>query len=335
MKPARSNLLLNIMLLAAVAGLSGASLMWGETRIMAVHALADLLAGRHTAGAIIVGQLRLPRMLLAIMVGGTLGLSGAVLQGYLRNPLADPGILGVSGGAALGAVSVFYTGLMQVSVAALPLGGLTGALCAAVVLMGLVGRGGTLVLLLAGAALSSLAAALTALVLNLVPSPYASFEIMHWLMGSLTDRTFAHVWICLPGVVCGTLLMLSAGRVLDALTLGEDVAESLGFRLHGMRGVQTRIVLGAALAVGSCVAVAGAIGFVGLVVPHLLRPLTGYQPSKLLVPSFLGGSLLLLGADMMVRLVTVGTELQLGVLTALVGAPFFLARVIMLKRGVS
>ncbi|ARW15698.1 Vitamin B12 import system permease protein BtuC [Komagataeibacter europaeus] len=334
MKPAPNALLLNIMLLVGVAGLSCASLMWGETRVMFAHALADLLAGRHGAGAVIVGQLRLPRTLLAIMVGGTLGLSGAVLQGYLRNPLADPGILGVSGGAALGAVSVFYTGLMQVSIAALPLGGLTGALCAVVVLMGLVGRGGTLVLLLAGAALSSFAAALTALVLNLVPSPYASFEIMHWLMGSLTDRTFAHVWICLPGVACGTLLMLSAGRALDALTLGEDVAESLGFRLHGAWGIQTRIVLGAAVAVGSCVAVSGAIGFVGLVVPHLLRPLVGYQPSRLLVPSFLGGSMLLLLADMVVRAVTVGPELQLGVLTALVGAPVFLARVIMLKRTV-
>ncbi|GAN86648.1 iron ABC transporter permease [Komagataeibacter intermedius] len=332
MKPDRNTLLLNIVLLAGVVVLSGMSLVWGETRIMVWQALGDILAGRHGAGAIIVEQLRLPRALLAIMVGGTLGLSGAVLQGYLRNPLADPGILGVSGGAALGAVSVFYTGLMQVSVMALPLGGLAGALCAVVVLMGLVGRGGTLVLLLAGAALSSFAAALTALVLNLVPSPYASFEIMHWLMGSLTDRTFTHVWICLPGVVCGMLLMLSAGRALDALTLGEDVAESLGFRLHGVCGMQTRIVLGAALSVGSCVAVSGAIGFVGLVVPHLLRPLTGYQPSRLLVPSALGGSLLLLGADMVVRVVSAGTELQLGVLTALVGAPVFFIRVIMLKR---
>ncbi|WP_407635501.1 FecCD family ABC transporter permease [Gluconacetobacter diazotrophicus] len=309
--------------------------MWGETRLSFLTALRDMAAGRHTAGAIIVGQLRLPRTLLAVVVGGVLGLSGAVLQGYLRNPLADPGILGVSGGAALGAVIVFYTGLMQVSVAILPLGGLAGALCATAILMGLVGRSGALVLLLAGAALSSFAAALTALTLNLVPSPYASFEIMHWVMGSLTDRTFTHVWISLPGAICGTLLMLSAGRALDALTLGEDVAESLGFRLFGLRGVQTRIVLGCALAVGSCVAVSGAIGFVGLVVPHLLRSLTGYQPSRLLLPSLLGGSCLLLLADMVVRLVTVGPELQLGVLTALVGAPVFFARVIMLKRTAS
>jgi iron complex transport system permease protein len=325
-------LLLNALLATAVACLFCASLLWGETSLSFPRALGDMVAGRHTAGAIIVGQLRLPRTALAIMVGGTLGLSGAVLQGYLRNPLADPGILGISGGAALGAVIVFYTGLMQLSIAALPLGGLAGALCATALLMGLVGRGGPLVLLLAGAALSSFTAALTALTLNLVPSPYASYEIMHWIMGSLTDRTFTHVLISVPGVFCGTLLMLSAGRALDALTLGEDVAESLGFRLHGPWGVQSRIVLGSALAVGSCVAVSGAIGFVGLVVPHLLRSLTGYQPSRLLVPSMLGGSCLLLAADMVVRLMAVGPELQLGVLTALIGAPVFFARVIMLKR---
>lgn len=331
----RHGLWLTLALLAGVIALSGASLIWGETRLMVTQALADLLAGRQTAGAIILAELRLPRTLLAVIVGGTLGLSGAVLQGYLRNPLADPAILGVSGGAALGAVGVFYTGLMRLSVAALPLGGLTGALIAAAVLLGLVGRDGTLVLLLAGAALSSFTAAMTALVLNLVPSPYASYEIMRWLMGSLTDRTVTHVWICLPGVLIGTALMLSTGRALDALTLGEEVAESLGFTLHGLRGVQARLVIGAALAVGSCVAVSGAIGFVGLVVPHVLRPFTGYRPSRLLLPAFLGGSLLLLAGDMVVRLVATGPELHLGVLTALIGAPVFFARIIGLKRVTS
>ncbi|NLI26308.1 MAG: iron ABC transporter permease [Acetobacter sp.] len=324
--------LLNAVLFGIILVLCIASLMSGEAHVVFLHALEDMLAGKHSAGAIIVMQLRLPRMLLAVMVGGTLGLSGAVLQGYLRNSLADPGILGVSGGATLGAVSVFYTGLMQLSILILPLGGLIGALCAALLLIGLVGQGSVLVLLLAGAALSSFTAALTALVLNLVPSPYASFEIMHWLMGSFTDRTFTHVWICLPGVILGTVLMFLSARYLDALVLGEDVAETLGFRLHGLKGVQTRIVLGTSLAVGSCVAVSGVIGFVGLVVPHLLRPLTGYQPSRLLLPSFLGGAVLLLLADMTVRLVSIGGELQVGVLTALVGAPFFFARVILLKR---
>lgn len=333
MTPAGKVFWLNTVLLVAIVMLFVASLLWGESHLMVADTIHDMLAGHRSAGVIIVEQLRLPRAVLALVVGGVLGLAGAALQGYLRNPLADPGILGVSGGAALGAVCVFYTELMQVSVAALPLGGLVGALCAVVLLMGLVGRGGTLVLLLAGAALSSFAAALTALVLNLVPSPYASYEIMHWLMGSLTDRTFTHVLVCLPGAVCGALLMFSVARALDALTLGEDVATSLGFSLWGARGVQTRLVLGAALAVGSCVAVSGAIGFVGLVVPHVLRPLTGYQPSRLLLPSFLGGSVLLLAADMVVRLVPTGPELHLGVLTALIGAPVFFARVVMLKRS--
>lgn len=328
-KPQRG---LSLCLAACVGVLFVASLWHGESSIAGTQAVLDILAGRHTAGAIILGQLRLPRALLGVVVGGVLGLSGATLQGYMRNPLADPGILGVSGGAALGAVCVFYTGLMQLSLVALPLGGLAGAFAAVTLLMLLVGGGGVLVLLLAGAALSGFTAALTALTLNLVPSPYASFEIMHWLMGSLTDRTFTDVLVCLPGAALGTVLMLTTSRALDALTLGEDVATSMGFALTGWRGVQMRVVLGTALAVGSCVAVSGAIGFVGLVVPHLLRGLTGYQPSRLLWPSFWGGAALLLAADNIVRMTASGPELQLGVLTALVGSPVFFYRVIKLRK---
>ncbi len=241
---------LSLFLAACVGVLFLVSLWHGESSIAGLQALQDSLAGRHSAGAIILEQLRLPRALLGLLVGGVLGLSGATLQGYMRNPLADPGILGVSGGAALGAVCVFYTGLMQLSLIALPLGGLIGAFAAVALLMLLVGNGGVLVLLLAGAALSGFTAALTALTLNLVPSPYASFEIMHWLMGSLTDRTFTDVAICLPGSILGVALMLTTGRALDALTLGEDVATSMGFALTGWRGVQMRVVLGTALAVG-------------------------------------------------------------------------------------
>lgn len=328
-KPQRG---LSLCLAACVGVLFVASLWHGESSIAGTQAVLDILAGRHTAGAIILGQLRLPRALLGVVVGGVLGLSGATLQGYMRNPLADPGILGVSGGAALGAVCVFYTGLMQLSLVALPLGGLAGAFAAVTLLMLLVGGGGVLVLLLAGAALSGFTAALTALTLNLVPSPYASFEIMHWLMGSLTDRTFTDVLVCLPGAALGIVLMLTTSRALDALTLGEDVATSMGFALTGWRGVQMRVVLGTALAVGSCVAVSGAIGFVGLVVPHLLRGVTGYQPSRLLWPSFWGGAALLLAADNIVRMTASGPELQLGVLTALVGSPVFFYRVIKLRK---
>lgn len=319
-------------LLAGVIALFAAALLWGETALDIPAALHDLFAGRPTIGAIILGQLRLPRALLALLIGGTLGLSGAVLQGYLRNPLADPGLLGVSGGAALGAVVTFYTGLAATSALALPAGGLAGALLSVAMLIGLAGQGGTLTLLLAGTALTSFFAAMTALTLNLVPSPYASFEIMHWLMGSLADRTMTHVWLCLPGIVAGCALMFSTARTLDALTLGEDVAESLGFPPGGLSGARTRIVLGSALAVGSCVAVSGAIGFVGLVVPHLLRPLTGHRPGRLLFPSFLGGAILLLFADALARLIPTSSELHVGVLTAIAGAPLFLWRVIRLRR---
>ncbi|MBO1323563.1 iron ABC transporter permease [Acetobacter sp. TBRC 12305] len=324
--------LLNGGLAVVVALLAVASLLWGESTLDIPAALADWLGGKPSVGAIVLGQLRLPRTVLALMVGGTLGLCGAVLQGYLRNPLADPGLLGVSGGAALGAVCVFYTGLFQLAAPLLPLGGLVGALVAALVLVVLVGRGGPLVLLLAGAALSSFAAALTALVLNLVPSPYAIFEISHWLMGSLTDRTMTDAALALPGVGVGMALMFGTGRALDALTMGEDVATSLGFRLGGASGVQMRVVLGTSIAVGSCVAVSGAIGFVGLVVPHLLRPLAGHRPSRLLLPACLGGAALLLAADLGVRLLASQAELHLGVVTALVGAPVFFHRVILFRK---
>lgn len=310
----------------------GLSLAWGDSPISLPSALGDLMAGRHSVGAIIVGQLRLPRAILGVSIGAALGLCGAVMQGYLRNPLADPGLLGVSGGAALGTVLVFYTGLAGVSALLLPAGGLVGALLAVLLLLGLVGQGGTLVLLLAGAAMSSFAAALTAMAMNLMPSPYAAYEVMRWVMGSLTDRTMTDVWVSLPGTVAGCLLMLTVARALDALALGDEVAESMGFRLRGLLGIQTRVVVGAAVAVGSCVAVSGAIGFVGLVVPHLLRPLTGHQPSRLLLPSALGGALLLLVADAAVRLLSGATEIQIGVLTALIGAPVFFHRVIAMRR---
>ncbi|GAJ30155.1 FecCD family ABC transporter permease [Acidomonas methanolica] len=304
----------------------------GESGINAARGLADLLAGRDSVEATILGQLRLPRAILAVLVGGVLGLSGAALQGYLRNPLADPALLGISGGAALGAVCIFYMGIARISVLLLPLGGLAGAMLAVVLLMLLVGRGGAFVLLLAGAALTSLFAALTALTLNLVKSPFASFEVAHWLMGSLADRGFASVALCLPGIVAGSLLMAGTGRALDALALGDEVAESMGFVLRGWSGVQARLVLGVALAVGSCTAVCGAIGFVGLVVPHVLRGWVGYRPAALLWPSCLGGAAMLLLADWAVRMLSGGTELQIGVLTAITGAPVFLWRVLRLRR---
>lgn len=285
-------------------------------------AFGDLLAGRPSVAALVLSELRLPRALLGAAVGFSLGLTGAALQGLMRNPLADPGVVGVSGAAALGAVIAFYFGFSTSFALALPLGGLVGAAAATAVLLALAARGaGTVILILAGVALSSLAGALTALALNLAPSPYAALELVFWLMGSLADRSLVHVALALPFMAVGWVLVLRTGPALDALTLGEDAAESLGFPL---RRVRLLVIGGTAAAVGASVAVAGAIGFVGLVVPHLVRPLVGHRPGRLLAASGLAGAALTLGADIVVRLIPTRPELQLGVVTALIGAPFFL-----------
>ena len=292
--------------------------------------LDALLAGDVETTALIVREVRLPRALLGLLIGVTLGLSGAALQGFLRNPLAEPGLIGVSASASFGAVLMFYTGLSGLFALALPLGGMVGACVGVVLIQALAGRGGSpFTLILAGIAVTSFAAALTSLTLNLAPNPFAALEIMFWLMGSLADRSFEHVWLSAPFMVAGWLLLATLGRPLDALTLGEDAAQTLGFDL---RRVRHRLVFGTALCVGAATSVAGAIGFVGLVVPHLLRPLVGHKPSALLPASALGGAVLVLVADVAVRLLSPGRELKLGVLTALVGAPFFLFLVMRLRR---
>ena len=317
-------------LLLSTVVLFAVSLLIGRVPLSLGAMFADAWQGRASPAALILLDLRLPRALLGVIVGASLGLAGAAMQGLLRNPLAEPGVMGVSGLAAFGAVLAFYTGLSASFPMALPLAGIVGAGVAVVLLYVLAGRDGSiLALLLAGAAITSLSGALTALALNLSPNPYASFEIMTWLMGSLADRSMAHVWLALPPMALGWLLLVSAGPALDALTLGEETAQTLGFDL---RWVRLRLIAGAALSVGAAVAVSGAIGFVGLVVPHLLRPLVGHQPRRLLLPSAFGAAMLVLGADIGVRLIRIGPELQLGVLTALIGAPFFLALVLKLRR---
>ncbi|MDO9503642.1 iron ABC transporter permease [Falsiroseomonas sp.] len=267
-------------------------------------------------------EIRLPRALLGILVGGALGLSGAALQGFLRNPLAEPGLIGISATAALGAVTSFYFGLAGAFALALPLGGLAGAAIAVTLLYGLAGReASVLTLILAGVAVSSLSGALTALALNLAPSDYAALEIVFWLLGSLADRSLVHVWLSAPFILIGAALLLASSRGLEALTLGEETARSLGISLPRLRGL---VIGGTALAVGAAVSVSGAIGFVGLIVPHLLRPLLGHRPAHLLPASALAGAALIQAADIAVRLVPTGPELKLGVVTALIGAPFFL-----------
>lgn len=284
--------------------------------------LLRLLTGEDSDTAwMIMREVRLPRTLLAVLIGMSLGLSGAALQGFLRNPLADPGIVGVSPAAALGAVLALYTGASLAFPLALPLMGIAGAVVCVILLQGLAGRGGVLTLILAGVAISSLCAAIMALALNFSPNPYAAAEIVFWLMGSVTDRSMDHVTLAAPFMVAGWLMLATSARSLDALTLGEDAAAGLGVNLARTRAL---VVAGVAVSVGAGTAVSGGIGFIGLVVPHLLRPLVGHSPSRLLLASALGGGALLVAADILVRVIATGSELKLGVVTSLIGAPFFL-----------
>jgi iron complex transport system permease protein len=300
--------------------LMGASLAIGYAPLDLVQAFRDVFKGEKTLATLVLTELRLPRALLGCFVGLSLGISGAAMQGLLRNPLAEPGIIGVSGAAAFGAVTVFYFGLAGALSLALPLGGIAGAAAATFLLYGLSGRGaGTMTLILAGVAINSFAGALTSLALNLSPNPYAVTEIVFWLLGSLADRSLPSVWLVLPLMIIGWGLLLVSGPALDGLTLGEDTAKSLGFDLGRLR---LQLIAGTALAVGSAVAVTGAIAFVGLVVPHLLRPLVAHRPGRLLLVSGLGGAALTLAADIGVRLLPIRPELKLGVVTAIIGAPF-------------
>jgi iron complex transport system permease protein len=273
------------------------------------------------ARALIFYEIRLPRAVLGALVGGALGLSGAALQGYLRNPLAEPSLVGVSSGAALGAVLAIHLGLSQVLALALPVGALVGAAAAMLAVVALAGaRSEPVTLILAGLAVSSIATALIWLALNLSQNPFASVEMVFWMMGSLADRSLTQLWISAPLILAGGALLLTIARALDALTLGEDAATSLGIDLARTR---LAVVAGTALAVGATTAVTGVIGFVGLIVPHMLRPLAQHRPGLLLPASALGGAIMLLTADVALRLVQPWVELRIGVLTALIGAPFF------------
>jgi iron complex transport system permease protein len=326
--PSYRALCMSLWLLMLVLLLVSVSIGRGPLDVL--QAVRELMAGEITPGTLVFTELRVPRALLGMFVGASLGLAGAAMQGLLRNPLAEPGIVGVSGCAALGAVLVFYTGLSGVYAMALPLGGIAGALVAVVLLYLLSGARATLLtVILAGIAINALAGALTALVLNLAPSPFAFLEIIFWQMGSLSDRSLQHVGLSLPLMLVGWGLLLGAARGLEALSLGEETAVSLGVNLGRLR---LYVIMGSALAVGSAVAVSGVIGFVGLVVPHLLRPWVDYLPGKLLPISALGGAILVLAADILVRLMPTQNELKLGVVTALIGAPFFLWLVYRLRR---
>lgn len=312
-------------LLAGLVTAALASLLIGDVSVDLFAVLAWLSGGSSNEAAfyaILFEQIRGPRIALAAMTGFVLGLSGAAIQGLLRNPLAEPGLLGASNGAALGAVIVIYSSLAATTSFAVPLAASLTALLAVLLLLALAGKGASsLRLILAGFAVSAFAGAGIALALNLSPNYFAALEIAFWLLGAVENRSWLHVGLALPGAFIGCVLMGLAARGLDALALGEEVAASLGTNINRLRG---QIALGLALAIGAVVAVTGVIGFVGLLAPHLARPFSGALPSKTMLPAGLIGAILLVVADSFIRLIPTATELKLGVLTAFLGVPLLL-----------
>ena len=296
--------------------------------LLAIALPLSLLAGRvwlwpdaTPNAAIILAELRLPRALLAVIVGAGLGAAGAAMQGYLRNPLADPGLFGIAPGAALGAVVALWFGYTA-SAWLLPLFALLGAGGAMALLAAIAGRtGGIALFTLAGLMVASLAGALTALAISMAPNAFA-----------MSDRSWREVTLAAPLVGLGVLLLWRTGKSLDALTLGEPVARSLGVNTSALLWM---LIAGIGLTVGASVAVAGIVGFVGLIVPHLVRPLTDSRPSQLILPSALAGALLVLLADSAVRVLPFVTELRLGIALSLLGAPFFLWLLIRMRRGLA
>lgn len=304
--------------------------------------LLSLMAGRHWIAfdhwltsdlqSLIIMELRGPRAVAGALVGLCLGMSGAAMQGYLRNPLADPGLFGVSSSAALGAViSLFFGYAVQAWL--LPVFALAGAAAGMAALALLAGRSGSLILFtLAGVILASLTGSFTSLLISLAPTPFASSEIVTWLMGALVDRSWDDVHLAVVPAVLGMAALLRAAPALDALTLGETAARSLGV---DMARLQWLIVLGVGLTVGASVALAGIIGFVGLMVPHIVRPLVDDRPSALLIPSALAGAILVVAADSLVRVLPSVSEMRLGIAMSSLGAPFFFVLLFRMRREVA
>lgn len=325
---AKSGARATVLLLVAMLAFALVSFLIGPSHLGARELVVGLFASKGAAH-IIATEIRLPRALLALFVGGALGASGAALQGLFRNPLAEPGVTGVTSMAGLGAIIALYFGFAALSPFMLPAFAIAGALGAAGILYVLSRAGaGVTALVLSGVAIASFATALTALALSMASNPYAMSEMVHWMLGSLKDVTRGDLAFAAPLVTLGILIILTTGRGLDALVLGEEAARSLGLDLHGVR---RRVILGVALATGAATAAAGAVSFVGLVVPHLLRRIYGYEPSRLLLPSALGGAVLVSAADIAIRLISPDEQLRLGVLTALLGAPFFVFLIIRVR----
>ena len=317
---ARSDLLSPTLALMSLAAILAACLL-GSTAMGAERVFPALLGAGDAADRLIVWSIRLPRALAAFLTGAALGVSGAALQGLLRNPLAEPGVLGVSASATLTATFAIYFGLVAVSPWVLPLAAITGALIATALLaLAAIRTRSAVTLILIGVGLSSFAAALMSLLINFAPHPFTLSDMMRWMLGSVANRSFEDILLALPFMAVGAVVLYATRRGLSALTLGEEAASGVGLNLARQRLL---IVMGAGLATGASVSLAGAIGFVGIIAPHVVRPLVGHDPARSLVPSALLAGLVLVLADIGVRTLPTANELGLGVLAALIGAPAF------------
>jgi iron complex transport system permease protein len=310
-----------LLLALAVPVLALLSLLIGKYG-MGLTGLVKALSEPTSLERIILFEIRAPRALLAPLVGAAFGLSGAALQGLLRNPLAEPSVLGAPQMAALGAAGAIFLAGVPTTSLLLPLISVLFALASVVAIALIAGaRASTATMLIAGLALSSLATAALSFLLAIAENPFALAEIVYWLMGSIEDRAWVHVLIGAPFMLAGVALLLATRRGLGALALGEEVAASLGIGLERLRWL---IAAGSALAIGGAVAVVGAIGFVGLLAPHLVRAIVGHDSGRALVPSALAGALLVQSADILARLIPSTSEIKVGMITALIGVPVFL-----------
>lgn len=315
------NMRLNFALACAAILALSAAVIFGSTSMSAGRILAALFGGGFAGDAIVIWEIRFPRALAAFIVGAALGVSGAALQGLLRNPLAEPGVLGVSACAALGASLFLFYGGAAAPAVGVPLAAIVGALGATAFLTLAAARVASVVtLILIGVGLSSFAGAVAALLLNLAPNPFSLADLLNWTLGTVANRSIDDIMLAGPFLIAGFLCLGASARALSALSLGEETAFSLGVNLKRTRAL---VVVGAGLATGAAVAIAGAIGFVGIVAPHLVRPFVRHDPARTLLPAALMGGIILVIADIGVRLAPTPAELRLGVVAALIGAPIF------------
>ncbi|MEH6488535.1 iron ABC transporter permease [Hyphomonas oceanitis] len=325
----------NVWLLPALVAASALALfaacLLGSTPMSPERVLAAFFGGGDAGDRLVIWQIRLPRALAAYMVGASLGISGAALQGLLRNPLAEPGVLGVSATASLAATFSLYYGLVALSPWILPLSAILGALAATgLITLAAIRTRSVVTLILIGVGLSSFAGAAMSLLMNLAPNPFSLADMINWMLGSVANRSFREIGLAAPFILVGAAILLASRRGLSALTLGEEAASGVGLNLRAQRILT---VLGAGLATGGSVALAGAIGFVGIVAPHVIRPFVGHDPARSLVPSALFAGLILVLADIGVRIIPTSNELKLGVVAALIGAPAFVWIAIQRRTG--